>query len=489
MAPSSTVTARRRKSASRLSDIKAASYARPIRARYDAASTTDENRNHWKNADALAAMAALSPFVRATLRNRARYEVANNSYASGIVRTLANDTIGTGPTVRFLTGVRAADQGLERLYRQWSNEISFAPKLRTMRKSKATDGEAFGVFKNNYRLRSPIKLDLQVYESDQFEAKPGAAELVTQSGGIVLDDFGNPATYTLLKHHPGSTLGGSLEAEMIRASNVVHWFDAERPGQYRGVSELTPAIPLFAQLRRYTLAVIAAAETVADIAAFMKSVGPTVDPEEIEPLDTIDIEKRMLMTLPQGWDIAQIKSEQPATTYEMFVRAILREIARCLSMPYNIAAGDSSNFNYASGRLDHQTYFKARRVDRSTCRSAVIEPTIRAFWLEARRIVEGIPREIADNPEPPEHAIGWPGDQHVDPLKEANAATKLIEANLLTEAEHAIERGVDWEEIEAQRAKELGVSVEELRRLKREKLFGGIKPQASKNEPDDEDED
>ena len=32
----------------------------------------------------------------ATLRNRARYEVANNSYARGIVLTLANDVVGTG---------------------------------------------------------------------------------------------------------------------------------------------------------------------------------------------------------------------------------------------------------------------------------------------------------------------------------------------------------------------------------------------------------
>jgi hypothetical protein len=31
--------------------------------------------------------------------------------------------------------------------------------------------------------------------------------------------------------------------------------------------------------------------------------------------------------------------------------------------PFNVAAGNSSGYNYASGRLDHQTYFKAIRVD------------------------------------------------------------------------------------------------------------------------------
>ena len=35
--------------------------------------------------------------VRRMLRSRSRYEVANNSYAKGVVLTLANDVVGTGP--------------------------------------------------------------------------------------------------------------------------------------------------------------------------------------------------------------------------------------------------------------------------------------------------------------------------------------------------------------------------------------------------------
>jgi len=74
-----------------------------VRGRYDAAQTTPDNRKHWANADHLSADAAATPEVRRTLRNRARYEVANNSYARGIVLTLANDVIGTGPRLQMLT--------------------------------------------------------------------------------------------------------------------------------------------------------------------------------------------------------------------------------------------------------------------------------------------------------------------------------------------------------------------------------------------------
>ena len=64
-----------------------------MRGRYDAAATTTDNRRHWANADGLSADAAASPDVRRTLRNRARYEVANNSYAKGIVLLRSSDTV------------------------------------------------------------------------------------------------------------------------------------------------------------------------------------------------------------------------------------------------------------------------------------------------------------------------------------------------------------------------------------------------------------
>ncbi len=59
-----------------------------LRARYDSAQTTVGNARHWAIADGLSANAAASPEVRRILRNRARDEVANNSYARGIVLIL-----------------------------------------------------------------------------------------------------------------------------------------------------------------------------------------------------------------------------------------------------------------------------------------------------------------------------------------------------------------------------------------------------------------
>ena len=75
--------------------------ARLLRARFDAAQTTRDNARHWGAAEFLSADAEADSDVRKTLRTRARYEVQNNSYARGIVKTLADDAVGTGPRLRI----------------------------------------------------------------------------------------------------------------------------------------------------------------------------------------------------------------------------------------------------------------------------------------------------------------------------------------------------------------------------------------------------
>ncbi len=45
---------------------------------------------------------------------------------------------------------------------------------------------------------------------------------------------------------------------MKSADDVIHIFQSDRPEQLRGVPVTTPALPLFALLRRFTLATVSA---------------------------------------------------------------------------------------------------------------------------------------------------------------------------------------------------------------------------------------
>ncbi len=445
----------------------AAGIPRTIRGRYDAAQTTAENARHWAMADALSADSAASVDVRKKLRERARYEVANNSYAKGIVLTIANDCIGTGPRLQLLTENSDLNNRVESAFNLWAKAVNLAEKLRTMRLAKATDGEAFAILTANPEIDSPVLLDVQLVEADRVAAPllnilPNGSDI----DGIMLDAWGNPQTYTILCQHPGDPAPSpgypapgsqnlstwNTSYELVPAEAVVHWYRLDRPGQHRGIPEITPALPLFAQLRRYTLAVIAAAETAADFAAVLFTDSPANgEAQALEPMDVVELEKRMATVLPDGWRLGQIEAQQPTTSYAEFKREILNEIARCLNLPYNIAACNSSGYNYASGRLDHQTYHKSIRVEQAHLAQSILDPIFAAWVQEAMLTPElsmlGSSRHVA-------HQWFFDGTEHVDPAKEANAqATRLASHTTTLAAEYA-RAGRDWEVELHQRAKE-----------------------------------
>jgi capsid protein len=160
--------------------------------------------------------------------------------------------------------------------------------------------------------------------------------------------------------------------------------------------------------------------------------------------------------MPGGWKMSQLQAEQPATTYAEFKKEILNEIARCLNMPFNVAAGNSSGYNYASGRLDHQTYFKSIRVEQAHVEAVVLDRILAAWFDEATLIPGLLPTDLGPFADWP-HQWFWDGHEHVDPAKEASAqATRL--ANLTTTlADEYARRGLDWEAQLRQRAKEIAL--------------------------------
>ncbi len=423
-----------------------------LRARFDAAQTTADNARHWAMADGLSADAAASPEVRCKLRHRARYEVANNAYAKGIVLTLANDCVGTGPRLQLLTDDEGINRTVESAFADWAEAVNLAEQLRTMRMAKAADGEVFAVLTGNPNVDSPVKLDLQVIEADRVASPTMGPSSTHEIDGIALDSCGHPQRYCIFREHPGGVIYWQRTYDWVPAEAVVHWFRADRPGQHRGIPEITPALPLFAQLRRYTLAVIAAAETAADFAAVLFTDSPANgEAQALEPMDVVALEKRMATVLPDGWRLGQVEAQQPTTSYAEFKGEILNEIARCLNLPYNIAACNSSGYNYASGRLDHQTYYKSIRVEQAHLAEAVLDPILAAWIGEAM-----LTRDLAflRTMAAARHQWFFDGSEHVDPAKEANAQATRLSSHTTTLATEYARQGRDWETQLRQRAKE-----------------------------------
>ena len=438
------------------------SLPRWIMARFDAAQTTKDNARHWAAAEFLSADAEADPAVRKTLRTRARYEVQNNSYARGIVSTIANDTVGTGPRLQMLFDNEGLNHEVEHDFAVWAKRVQLAAKLRTMRMARCQDGEAFAILAQNPNLRSDVRLDIQLVEADRVTDDELQSD-GSSVDGITFDRFGNPKTYKVLKNHPGGTQSFGTDSVVVKAENMIHTFRQDRPEQHRGIPEITSALPLFAHLRRFTLAVVSAAEAAADFAGVLYTdAPPNGEADAVEAMDSIQLERNMLLTMPGGWKMAQVDPKQPVTTYGEFKREILNEISRCLNIPFNIAAGNSSGYNYASGRLDHQTYYKSLKVDRAFIEEAVLDRILER-WLREWTLANRTTLDVCDC----RHTWFWDGHEHVDPSKEATAQEKRLKNHTTTLASEYAKQGKDWESELRQRAKEkelmdeLGLTVEE----------------------------
>lgn len=478
-------------------------------ARFDSAITTDDNVAHWSMADGLAADAAANPMIRYTLRNRSRYEFANNSYCMGVGHTIANDFVGTGPRLH-IDDPRLSDEEraeVERKFSAWSAEIRLANKLRLMRLAKRNDGEAFACKITNPRLNHPIKLDMRVIEADQVRFVDISLLLSPSVDGIRFDDYGNPVSYHVLRIHPGywsyatGYVGMPWEYDVWDAKLVIHWFRQDRPGQHRGLPEILPALPLYATLRRYTQATLDAAETAADFAVlleteagaqFVDATGAIIDnaAELAEPFTTQDMQRRMLMTLPAGYKASQMRPEHPQQQYAPFKREICAEIGRCECVPANVVMADSSGSNFSSGQLDHKIYFRTREIERSEASQLILDNLLSDWIADGVRTREGegdfgkpyLPQILRELGIGLSHQWYWDSNELGDPLKLAAARATDLKSGVTTIPGIYARKGQNWKTAFIRQAEALGCTVDELKALVRTSIF------ASAPEPSVEDD-
>lgn len=408
---------------------------------YDAARTGTDLDNHWAFADALDADCANNRTVRHRLMHRSRYEAGSNGYYEGIIKTHCNMLVGIGPNLRMLTGNRNFNQLVEREWFKWTQAVQLRRKLWAMAYARTADGEVFALLQTNPAVRDGVQLDFLPIEAEQCQTPYLPHDDRAYIDGIKRDEFGNVEWYDILPYHPGSSqYAGFTEAERVSPSQVLHWFKLKRPGSSRGTPDMTSTLPVGASSRRHREATVAAAETAADFAALLKS---TLPPDEAEAaasvMSTYQIAKRMMTVLPDGYEPTQMKAEHPNATYADFHRQQVSETSRPLSMPYNLAACDSSTYSFASGKLDTLAYRAALDVERHDANDIVLDPLFAAWFREWTIVADK--RDI-----PPAHQWDWPAHPVIDAVAEENAKDTKLKNGTLTFRQACSDSGRDAED-------------------------------------------
>lgn len=437
-----------------------------LRATYDAARQSDETKNHWANADTYDADSANSREVRQTLVSRSRYETGNNGYADGIAQTYATDLIGLGPNLRMQTSSTGFNRMVELEWYLWTKAIQFRRKFWCMAHAKFQDGESIGVMRKNPRVRHTLPLDVVLIETEQCQTPFLPYGVAGYIDGIKFDQFGNPEYYDILRGHPGAVnlLSDSLNPERVAADRVLHWFKLRRPGQHRGVPECASTLNTGAAARRWREATLAAAETAADFSVLLKTGFQPDQIARVAAMSSLEVRKRMMTALPDGWDALQMKAEHPSATYEAFHNQLINEQARPANMPRNKAMCDSSDYNYASGRLDHQTYYASLDVDRQDASDLVLDPLF-GFWFDLAIArfgwLGGDPDAVSAAAKA--HLWDWPKHRVADVESEANAIETRLTSGQVGLHQVYSDAGLDLDDEIAKMAAAFGVSEDEIR--------------------------
>lgn len=462
--------------------------------RIDAAQTTAENRKHWANADHLGPNAAFDPATCARLRSRSRYETLNNSHLKSLVKTCAYDLIGTCPRPEFM--FPRDDDGklakaVEKRFARWCKDNLMGLNLRVMLKAVVRDGGAFGILDTDDDSPNAVKLTVRIAEAEQCATPPQFLGDPYVHQGKRVNRVGRPTEYYFLRYHPGENLfptAGLAEYETIPAKFVFHLYERERAGAQNGIPQTTPALPVFSQLRRYSLATLSAAEFAAMIAGVLKTNMPPGSAATIDDWHMVELVRGALMAAPEGWEPYQMKAEQPTTNFPDFERAKLGEAGRSVSAPINLTTGDSSRSNFASGKLDLISWTRNAWIDRFDLEQIIWDPIVNAWAQEAVLIAGHLPDGL-----PPvdewEWSTNWDGFAELDETKTSAADDQRLRNGTTNLATIAAERfGSKWRDVIDQLAVEIAYCKSKGVRHPMEGPSPPVAPPAAEGDPDDDEE-
>lgn len=391
---------------------------------------------------------------RVVLRARSRDLVRNNAWAARAVAIKVANQIGTGIRPRAATPDKALNDQIDALHTAWAascapesgGDLYAAQKLAARARSES--GEAL-VLLDRRASYAPagVPLALQVLEPDWL-ADDHALEAQNRAGwrdGIRFDEGGRRMAYRLWASNP--TEEGVLARRDVRdvpASDVIHFFAAERPGQVRGVPDLAPVMLRMRDLDDYHDAALLMAKIQAVLGAFVTSPEgqptPSLGTESADSAGNRleELAPGMIAYLNPGEDV-KFLSPQGSGPFAEYTRTALHMIAAGFGITYHQLTGDLSQANYSSLRAGSLEFRRQIEQDQHL----LLIPTLcQPIWdaFIAQAVLAGrLPRAAANAP------VKWtpPRFELVDPIRDTEALKAQVRAGLMTWPEAVAEMGYD----------------------------------------------
>lgn len=486
------------------SDIQAAGYCRDQEA-YKGASVTHQDLVTWTPPN-YSAQAALT-YERDMLAARVHDIARNDGWASAAMDRQVDSVVGSGwrlsskPNAKSLgIDAEAAAELADAIEAEWNDYVNdpglYVDAGRRLTEGmidalafrhRCLDGEAFGVLYWLPNRGSPYATTIMGIDPDRVSQPDNRTETQTLRAGVEMDEFGVPVAYHIRKTHPGDFVvadpGINVWQRVRRETDwgraiCIHAFEPKRWGQVRGVPPLSPILRKLKQLTRYDEAELQAAILNSILAAFIESpmdhdslaesiAGGTLDPYQAERVNyykaaPLRMPGAQVSFLYPGEKANLTTPQHPSSTFEVFERTALRNVASAAGITYEQLTGDYSQVNYSSARAALLEVYRGFNSRKEGFAAQWKQPFF-AAWLEEAiekgRVVLPAGAPLFAEKRAAYCNAEWigPGRGWVDPQKEADAAVTRLDAGLSTLERECAEQGLDWVEVANQRARERSV--------------------------------
>ena len=382
---------------------------------------------------------------RKNLRDSARHLVRNNGHAQSALNTIVDDTVGWGikPSVRH-DGFHAWSESTDI---DADGRCDLAGLEHVTMRAVAQDGEV--LIRRRWRRSSDglsLPLQLQILEADYLSNKTGTIEGGNRVvHGVEFDALGRRVAYHMFREHPGSTtIAGTIrlmgQTVRVPASEIIHVFRPERPGQVRGVSWFAPVLIRFNDFDEFADATLMKQKIAACLTVLTTDVDGTAPPLGTEKSDDAEIdliEPGLIANIAPGRSI-EIVNPPSVRDYSDYAMTTLREIAAGIGVTPEDMTGDYATLSFSAARMSRLKHWG--RVGGWRWRMLRPQMLDRIWrWGMEAALFAGQP--VAEN-------TFWtaPPMPMIDPDKEVLGIVRSIRAGLTTLSEELRRRGLNVDE-------------------------------------------
>ncbi len=468
-----------------------------------------------------------------TLRQRTRDLYAGANVATGAVKTMRTNVVGTGLKLKstideeFLgiteEQARELETTIEREFSLWAESSNcdlerldnFAELQQLAFMNELLSGDVIALLPTTKRTGSIYDLRIQLIEADRLSTPDSETINPLITGGVEKNQQGEVVAYHIAKHHPLSFDFQNPVREWVRVQaygektgrrNVVHIMHRERIGQLRGIPFLSPVIESLKQLERYTEAELTAAVVSGLFTIFIEKqnnseeppIGESVEEEllvDTEDENSIELAPGSVIDLGENEKANMVNPGRPNANFDGFVMSVIKQIGCALEIPFEVILKCFSN-NYSASRGALLEFWKTVNMYRGWLAADFCQPIFEEWMYEA--VAKGRIKAPGFFSDPLIRkaycSAEWNGPSagQLDPKKEVEAAEMRVQGGFSTRDRETTElTGGDFHKNMKQRKREerLLQEVNKIGKPIQQQQFGAAGETGTGADPDNEDTD